>query len=230
MHFTLRISLPDRPGTLGQVATAFGKGGANILTLDVVESDSGQAVDDLVVDAPEGMQDALRRAIEEVPGLVVEELRPLKAFPDLLSPLELAAFLVESGANAVQVLVDRLPEALRSDWSVVLSGGPGGVRILGSSMGSPSLAGVELPWLPIDRPIRLPPAGWMPPSWVIGPASREGQGKFELAAAPLFDSSSAVLVGRRKGPQYRTSELVALQLLTRIAAAAASKVPASPAS
>jgi hypothetical protein len=218
MLFSLRISLPDRPGTLGAVATAFGQGGANILTLDIVES-GGMAVDDLVVEAPEGMQEALRRATEAVPGLVVEELRPLEAFRDIMSPLELAATLAEGVQPLIATLVERLPEALRADWCVVLAGGANGLKVLGAGFGAPSLVGVEVPWLPLDGPTRLPAADWMPASWTIGPASREGLGKFELAAAPLLEASSAVLVGRRKGPQFRTSELEQLGLLARIAAA-----------
>lgn len=232
MLFTLRISLPDRPGTLGSVATAFGKGGANILTLDVVDSAAGVAVDDLLVEAPEGMQQALRIAAELVPGLVVEELRPLEAFRDMLSPLELAAAMAETqNPNAVlDVLVERLPEALRSDWCVVLSAGNDEVNVMGSSLGAPSLAGVSSSWLPLEGAMRLPPADWMPESWVAGPAARDGQGKFELAAAPLFDSNTAALIGRRKGPQYRNSELVEFGLLARIATSSQLDMEFDPAS
>lgn len=220
MLFSLRISLPDRPGTLGAVATAFGQGGANILTLDIVES-GGVAVDDLVVEAPEGMQEALRRAVEAVPGLVVEELRPVEAFQDYMSPLALAAALAEGSQPAMTTLIERLPEALRADWCIVLTSHGIGVKVLASGLGAPSVTEIEAPWLPLDGPTRLLPAGWMPPSWIIGPASRDGQGKFELAAAPLFDRSTAVLVGRRKGPQFRKSELEQLALLARVAAASA---------
>jgi len=218
MLFSLRISLPDRPGSLGAVATAFGQGGANILTLDIVES-GGVAVDDLVVEAPEGMQEALRRATAAVPGLVVEEIRPLEAFRDIMSPLELAAALAEGALPLIATLVERMPEALRADWCVVLTGGVDGVKVLGAGFGAPSLADVKVPWLPLEGPTRLPAADWMPASWTLGPGSRDGLGKFELAAAPLFDSSSALLMGRRKGPQFRTSELEQLGLLARIAAA-----------
>lgn len=220
MLFTLRITIPDRPGTLGAMATAFGQGGANILTLDVVDNQAGVAVDDLLVEAPEGMQKALQMAARMVPGLVVEELRPVDAFQDLMSPLELAAALAEAqlGKCVLTTLVERLPEALRSDWCVILSAGEPEVTVLASSLGAPSLAGVRSTWLPLDRAQRLPPASWMPSSWTAGPAARDGQGKFELVGAPLFDGHTVALVGRRSGPKYRNSELTALGLLARIAA------------
>jgi hypothetical protein len=227
--FTLRISLPDIPGTLGAVATAFGKGGANILTLDVIEREGGLAVDDLTVEAPEGMQEALRLAVEEVPGLSVEELRPVEAFRDVMEPLDLAVALAEAEEPVVAILVERLPEALWADWCVVLTVGPAGLQVLGSSIGAPSVAEMQTPWIPVQGPTRLPVAGWMPPSWRAGPAARTGQGKFELAAAPLFGPYSAVLVGRRKGPHFRKTELTQLGLLARIASAAVARSPASTA-
>ncbi len=50
--YLLRVVLPDRPGTLGAVASALGGEGADILSVDVVERHQGVAVDDLVVDLP----------------------------------------------------------------------------------------------------------------------------------------------------------------------------------
>jgi hypothetical protein len=227
MLFTLRISLPDIPGTLGAVATAFGKGGANILTLEVIEREGGLAVDDLTVEATEGMQEALRLAVEAVPGLSVEELRPVDAFRDVMAPLDLAAALAQAEEPAVSVLVDRLPEALWADWCIVLSAGPAGLQVHGSSIGAPSVAEMEAPWIPLQGPTRLPVAVWMPRSWRVGPGAREGQGKFELAAAPLSSPYSAVLVGRREGPHFRGAELTQLGLLARIASAAMERSPAS---
>jgi len=232
MLFSLRITIPDRPGTLGSVATAFGKGGANILTLDVVDNQSGVAVDDLLVEAPEGMQRALQIATQMVPGLVVEEVRPVEAFRDHMSSLELAAALSEAQQQkcVLNTLVERLPEALRSDWCVVLTAGKPDVSVIGSSLGAPSLADVRSSWLPIEGARRLPPASWMPPSWTAGPAARDGLGKFELAAAPVFDTSTVALIGRRKGPQYRQSELVEFGLLTRITSSSQSAIQLYPAS
>ncbi len=231
MLFTLRISLPDRPGTLGRLATAFGQGGANILTLDVVDNEAGIAVDDMVIEAPEGMQSALRLANDMVPGLVVEDLRPVEAFQDHMSPMELAVALAEAKGRqpVLEILVERLPEALTSDWCVVLSSGQDHqVNPLSSSIGAPSMAEVRVSWLPLNGAIRLPPAAWMPSSWTEGPAARDGQGKFELAAAPIFDACTAALIGRRNGPQYRKSELMEFELLARIASSCQSSSEMHP--
>ena len=54
MSFLLRVILPDKPGSLGAVATALGNAGADILGVDVVERADGHAIDDLAVELPPG--------------------------------------------------------------------------------------------------------------------------------------------------------------------------------
>ena len=77
MSYVLRLLLPDRPGTLGAVATALGLVDADILAMDIVERSPDQAVDDIVVSLPSGRQpDVLITAAETVPGVRVESVRP----------------------------------------------------------------------------------------------------------------------------------------------------------
>ena len=54
MSYLLRLVVPDRPGTLGAVATALGEAGIDIVSLDVLERTGGFAVDDVVVELPRG--------------------------------------------------------------------------------------------------------------------------------------------------------------------------------
>ena len=44
--YQLRLALPDRPGSLGMVASAIGFAGCNIRSLAVVENSDGRALDD----------------------------------------------------------------------------------------------------------------------------------------------------------------------------------------
>ena len=77
MSFLLRVVLPDKPGSLGAVATALGNAGADILGVDVVERADGHAIDDLAVELPAGRPpDVLITAAESVPGVEVESVRP----------------------------------------------------------------------------------------------------------------------------------------------------------
>lgn len=224
MLFNLRVSLPDRPGTLGALATAMGKGGANILALDVVEREDGYAVDDLCVEAPAGMQEALRRAAEEIPSLVVEEVRPADAFRDILGPMQLAALLSEESPGRVIVtLVENLPDALWASWAAAVTYGKSGMEVIAKSTGSPDLQEMRTPWLPLLAARRLPRAPWMPSRWRTGLISKAGFPGIEAAAAPLLGGESAVLVARKRGPRFRSAELLQLGALSRIASAAAAR-------
>lgn len=48
---TLRVSVPNRPGSLGRVATAIGDAGGDIVALEIVESHPDVIVEDLTVNA-----------------------------------------------------------------------------------------------------------------------------------------------------------------------------------
>lgn len=49
MHYVLRVSLPDRPGSLHALTDACLRAGADIRSLDVIEQSGGFAVDDVCV-------------------------------------------------------------------------------------------------------------------------------------------------------------------------------------
>jgi hypothetical protein len=214
MLFAMRISLPDRPGMLGSMATALSDGGANIVTLDVIDRDGGFAVDDLCVEAPEGLQAALQKAAEDVPGAVVEAIRPMDAFRDVPSPLELAAEILETGPDDVlATLVDGLPGALWATWAAAIRKDEDAPTVLCGGTTSPSFTNVRTPWLPLHGPRRLEQALWMPPSW------RMGRLAYEVAAAPLGSPDEAVILVRRFGPRFRPSEIDQLGLLARMCAA-----------
>ena len=52
--FVIRMWLPDRPGALGQVASRIGAVRGDVVGIDILERDGGQAVDELVVELPDG--------------------------------------------------------------------------------------------------------------------------------------------------------------------------------
>src|SRR3954469_1418863 len=77
VSYLLRLVVPDRPGILGAVATALGDAGIDIVSLDVLERGNGVAVDDVLVELPRGrLPDSLITAVQVVPGVQVETLRP----------------------------------------------------------------------------------------------------------------------------------------------------------
>lgn len=222
MIFSLRISLPDLPGTLGRVAGAFGKGDVNILTLDVVDREDGMAIDDLRVEAPSGMQEALRRAAKEVPGFACEYVRPLEAFGHVLEPLELAALLEESASEALGRLVEHLPDTFGATWALVvdIAAGPERPVILAASLGAPSAARLPASWLDFSG-LGAALGGGDGSGQPVAHASEDDG--LEVAAALLDRPTAAVLLGRERGPRFRAAEVRHLGLLARIAAGIAAR-------
>ena len=61
--FKLQLSLPDRPGSLGAVASAIGFAGGDIRSLVVLRSENGSGIDDITVAIPgSDPQDQIGRA------------------------------------------------------------------------------------------------------------------------------------------------------------------------
>ena len=118
MTYLLRVSLPDRPGSLGSLAVALGSVGADIVSLDVVDRFDGVAVDDIVVNVPHGtFPDTLITAAEQLDGVVVDSLRPFGGILDAHRELELIDAVATAGAGAAQLLADELPPTLRVGWA-----------------------------------------------------------------------------------------------------------------
>lgn len=209
MRYAIRLSLPDRRGALSAVAAAIGRAGGNIVSLDVVGGGDGIAVDDVTVESDLEL-DVLRRAIEEVPSVVVEAVRQTDSYRDPTAPLGLAADLVEAGSGAVPLLVAGLPDALWLTWAMVIAGTYTGPQVLHRAGDVPDVAGLESPWLPLEQLRRLNRAPWMPESW-------RDQHDLEVVAAPLSQRNTAVVVGRAEGPRFLDTELRQLQRLARIA-------------
>lgn len=212
MSYLLRVVLPDRPGMLGAVATALGRSGADIVSLDVVERGPDGAVDDLLVALPpDGLADTLITSAQSVPGVVVESLRPYHGGQDLHRDLELVEELAADPAAGLLLLVGNLPGVFRAGWAVLLAAGP---TVLAASPGAPDVEGLSLPWLPLPAGRRLDPnERWVPAYWrTLGT---------ELVAAPVGSPDRVVLVGRPGGPRFRDSEVLRLTHLAGIAATVA---------
>jgi hypothetical protein len=222
VSYLLRLVVPDRPGSLGAVASALGAAGIDIVSIDVLERGSGVAVDDVVVDLPrDRLPDSLITAVRSVPGVEVEALRPFAGPLDTHRELELLEALARTAEDAAaKLLAAELPRVFHSGWAVVLSAtDDGGWEVAAASEAAPAFEGLDVPWMPLAGPRLLPSEEeWLPERW------REMA--IEMMAAPYGGPGCAVVLGRSGGPAYRRSELLRLAHLTGIATTVASLPPA----
>ena len=212
--YLLRVQLEDRPGSLGSLAVALGSVGADILSLDVVERGAGYAIDDLVVDLPHGaMPDTLITAAERLEGVRVDTIRPHTGLLEAHRELELIDHIAAAADRParLQVLADEAPRVLRVGWCTVSQLTASGLQRLVGSPGAPETQALTAPWLPISRAEALDgSADWVPQAWRDMDTT--------LAAAPLGEPHTAVVLGRPGGPLFRPSEVARLGYLAGIVA------------
>jgi hypothetical protein len=210
VSFLLRVVLPDKPGSLGAVATALGNAGADILGVDVVERSNGHAIDDLAVELPSGRPpDVLITAAESVPDVEVESVRPHSGKLETHHELELVDRIAGDPANGFQLLAEGVPRIFRAGWAIVAVRENGSSYRLAESTAAPETRAGDLPWLPLEKATVLDPeVHWMPEPWSALDT--------ELAAAPFGPKARALVVGRPGGPAFRPSELARLTHLAGI--------------
>jgi uncharacterized UPF0146 family protein len=199
--FVIRVWLPDRPGALGQVASRIGAVRGDVVGIDILERDGGQAVDELVVELPDDeVIDLLVAEVRQVDGVAVEEVRPLAdALHDpRLDALEAAAQLV--GAHTVDELLSSVVTHARrvvgANWVAVASLGderPGGKSVLVADAEAPSGAWLE--------------------AYLAG--SRHAGGAKDVVWAPLPSSGLALVLGRND-MAYRARERRQVAALARV--------------
>ncbi len=211
MSFLLRVVLPDKPGSLGALATALGNAGADILGVDVVERSHGHAVDDLAVELPPGRPAG--RA-DHRGGVGAGRGGRVGA-----AALGAAGHPPRAGAHRRDQPASRRRASRCSPTGCRGSSGPGWALVavregtrsyrLAESAAAPETRAGDLPWLPLRRAVVLDPdRHWVPEPW------RELD--TELAAAPFGPSAQVLVVGRPGGPAFRPSELARLTHLAGI--------------
>jgi hypothetical protein len=205
----IRMWLPDRPGALGQVASRIGAVRGDVVGIDILERDNGQAVDELVVELPSpGLVDLLVAEVRQVDGVAVEEVRPVAdaCHDPRLDALEAAAQLV--GADDVDELLEAVVghagRVVGAAWVAVagLDGTAGGGTLVASD-DAPSGAWLEA-FLAGSRAAER-----------AGGGRSRGSRADDVVWAPLPHSGLALVLGR-EGVPYRARERRQVAALARV--------------
>ena len=204
--FLLRLALPDRPGSLGAVATAMGTVGADINAVEVVEKYEGFAVDDFMVELPTGSQpDSLVTVCTSIPGVEVVWLSYYPERWGLQADIDLLNHMTEHPDRAAEILTLESTDVFRVNWAALIDRESG--QVLARTDLAPDLDDTGVAALgPLDelRSAELP-GDWLP-----------GWGETLIAVSP-FRSGSTVVLARRGGPEFLNSELARLRHLTALA-------------
>ncbi|MFD0823827.1 amino acid-binding protein, partial [Micromonospora zhanjiangensis] len=114
MLLRVRVALPDRPGTLGQVARTLGVAGADIVQVVVLERLGGRAIDDFTVVWPGTARvERLLAGLGAIPGVQVEGMwRAMGAPNSGGQDAELLAQVAANPRDGVGTLVDAVPGLL----------------------------------------------------------------------------------------------------------------------
>ena len=205
--YLMRVALPDRPGSLGAVASAMGSVGGDINAVEIVEKGDGVVVDDFIVDLPPGrLPETIITACHRLEGVRVEWISRYPEGGGLQSDLEALERMTADPASAAETLVSLSPVVFRSHWSVLLGVTGDQVTSLAATTLAPdfdtSNAG---PLAPFDTTHRIElDSGWLP-----------GWADSTVVVVPLT-RDRAIAIGRHGGPAFLDSEIARLHHLAAL--------------
>jgi len=203
--YLLRVALPDRPGSLGSVATALGHAQADINAVEIVEKGDGFVIDDFMLSIPADVRpDQLVTACSALPGV---EVLWVSFYPEnwgLHADLDVLDAMTEQPHLAEVLLVDAAPSTFHCSWALLVDRDHG--MVLHRSALAP--IGTQVP-LGVFGDLAVPHVAELPAGW------HDGWGEAAIAVAPCRTSRSIVI--GRPGPEFRKAEAHRLRHLALMA-------------
>lgn len=203
--YLLRVVLPDRPGSLGAVATALGQAQADITAVEIVERGAGFVIDDFMLSIPADVRpDQLVTACAAVPDV---EVLWVSSYPEnwgLHADLDVLDAMAEHPHRAEHLLTDAAPSTFHCAWALLID------RERGMVLHRSALApiGTRLP-LTLFGDLAVAHVAELDSGW------HDGWGEAAIAVAPCAGSRSIVI--GRPGPEFRRAELARLRHLALMA-------------
>jgi len=203
----MRVALPDRPGSLGAVATAIGGIGGDINAVEIVEKGDGSVVDDFIVDLPPNqLPETIVTACQTLEGVRVEWIARYPEGGGLQSDLEALERMTADPVHAAETLVSLCPVVFRSHWAILLTTGPGEPTMTFSTTLAPDVTSELAARLaPFDVTHRLDlESGWAP-----------GWADCTVIVTPITEDR-VIAIGRLGGPAFLDSEVARLNHLAAL--------------
>lgn len=216
MLLRVRVTLPDRPGALGQVARTLGIAGADIVQVVVLERLGGRAVDDFTVVWPGVARvERLLAGLAAIPGVRVDGVWRAIGTPATGGPdAELLAQIAANPHDGLTTLVDAVPGLLAADWAAVAVVPADWATRSGACAGAATVAYAS--WR-TPMPVRLPEVTPLRARAVAGPAGGH------YAVAPFGRAGLVLVMSRADAEQlaaaaFHTTEVDRLAQLVRAVA------------
>jgi len=190
MLLRLRVELPDRPGSLGQVARTLGVVGADIVSVIVLERSQGRAVDDFTVVWPaSALVGRILVGLGAVPGVRVVGVWRCTELPAPIGrDVALLGQVAADPGRGLATLVDGVPGLVAADWAAVTAVDP-------AWAGAPASAPLTVRYASWGAP--LAPA--IPDIAPLRPRAVTSADGTHYVAVPL-QKAGLVLVAARGGP------------------------------
>jgi hypothetical protein len=206
--FLMRVILPDRPGSLGAVATAIGGINGDINAVEIVEKGTdGLVVDDFIVDLPPNqLPETIVAACQNLDGVHVKWISRYPEGGGLQSDLEALERMTTEPEHAAETLVSLCPVVFRSHWAVLIDMSNGTVRPTFSTTLAPDLSEDIVDQLgPFDATHHVElESGWA-----------AGWGECTAVVTPLTQDR-VIVIGRLGGPAFLDSEIARLHHLAAL--------------
>jgi hypothetical protein len=187
MSIALRITLPDQPGALARVAQAIARAGADIVSITVLESEAGRAVDDLRLRWPSGRPNhLLLDAVTGVAGVTVLGCRRTRWVLDGRPELDLMSGLLAVPERGMETLLDLAPAVLDADWAELRA---------------------PVRRLPVLYATTMRPRDELAPDRMPVRALATQIGDCDCAYLPMQPLHSVLVLGRDEGPPFLRAEL-----------------------
>jgi hypothetical protein len=204
----MRVQMPNRPGTLGAVASALGALGADINLVEIVEKRGEIEVEEFILDLPPTQTvEELVAACDRLDSVQVEWVRNYPRGGGVEYDIELHRRIAADPARAGEILASAAPLIFRAQWSVLLdvSGAP---QVI---FGTPDAPDLDVDHLRRFAPFDILHRVALEPDWI------PGSDPHHAAVSPMADHR-AVIVARRGEPPFFGSELARLAHVTGAAA------------
>ena len=196
--------MPNRPGTLGAVASALGALGADINLVEIVEKRGEIEVEEFILDLPPTQTvEKLVAACDRLESVQVEWVRNYPRGGGIEYDIELHRRIAADPSRAGEILASAAPLVFRAQWSVLLdvSAAP---QVTFGTPGAPDLDADHLRRFgPFDLLHRVA----LEPDWIPGADAHHA------VVSPMADQR-AVIVARRGEPPFFGSELARLAHVT----------------